>query len=73
MITAVTAATASGIVSASAGVVVTLALILLLVFRELAMVIGPRSRSLARVLIISVAPFSVVFAIAVVRQLAALV
>jgi hypothetical protein len=74
MITTVTTATLSaGAITTALSIVVTLMLIMLIGLRELAIVVGPRSRMLARLLVVAIAPFVVVFAVSVVKHLAALV
>jgi hypothetical protein len=74
MITIVTTATIStSAVSVQLGIVVTLMLIALIVQREIAKVGGTRSRTLARLLLVVIAPFLVIFAATVIRHLAALV
>ncbi len=74
MITIVTTATMStSAISVQLGIVVTLMLIVLLVQRELAKIGGPRSLTLARLLLVVIVPFLVVFAATVVRHLADLV
>lgn len=74
MITIVTTATMSAsAVSVQLGIVVTLMLIALIVQRELAKIGGARSLTLARLLLVVIAPFLVVFGATVVRHLANLV
>jgi len=59
--------------TAGVGVAVTLLLIVFIGTRELAVVLGPRARQLARLLVIAIAPFIVVFAVTVAKNLAALI
>ncbi len=74
MISTVTTATAAaGGFNAVLGIAATLVLIALIVQRELAVVGGPRSRPLARLLSVAIAPFLVVFTATVVKNLAALI
>jgi hypothetical protein len=74
MITIVTTATMyTSAVSVQLGIVVTLMLIVLLVQRELAKIGGTRALTLARLLLVVIVPFLIIFAATVARYLADLV
>jgi hypothetical protein len=74
LITTVTTATmAASTFTAGVGVAVTLLLIVFIGLRELAAVLGPGARQLARLLVIAIASFIVVFAVTVAKNLAALI
>jgi hypothetical protein len=64
---------ATGHLFASLALAATLALILLVGLRELALTVGPRSRRLARILLVGISPLLIVFTATVVKLLADLI